>query len=162
MVSHSVGRRPAITSSSSSSFGRVASARDFQAFPIGKGERRSRECAFIFKIQLLQNGKSQIACRRDLAFPLQRADDHVVQHAQARKGLDDLEGPADARCADLMWLQILNRQILKMHRPRVGRKHARDHVEAGRLAGAIRADQRHDGALGNLEGRAGDGLQSAE
>src|SRR5204862_7464939 len=43
-----------------------------------------------------------------------------------------------------------------------GRVVARDHVEEGRLAGAIRADQRHDRPTRNVEVDAPDGRQTAE
>jgi hypothetical protein len=116
-----------MTSSSSKSFGRVASARARGGF-----------------------------------LPQEAADHDVLQHGKPRERLDDLEAAADAGGADLVGTQALNLLSLEDYFSNVRGKYAGDHAEEGGLAGAVRADQGVDAALGNLERRVVHGAQAAE
>ena len=80
----------------------------------------------------------------------------------AGKGLDDLEGSADAGNADLVGSLALYFISVKKNFSLIGTEHTRDHIEAGGLAGAVGTDQRCDGACADFEGRLRDGLQAAE
>src|SRR5258707_1269986 len=58
--------------------------------------------------------------------------------------------------------QAMDRLALEDDLPGIGRVYAGDHVEDGGLAGAVRADQAVDVALGNLERRVVHRAQAAE
>src|SRR5205085_7725351 len=66
-------------------------------------------------------------------------------------GLHDLERAADAGSADLVRPQPLDLGTVEDDGAGIGRVNARDHVEDGGLAGAVRPDEAVDVAFGNLE-----------
>src|SRR5262249_4498988 len=78
------------------------------------------------------------------------------------KRLDDLEGAADARGADLVGAQPVDRLSGEEDSSGVWREHAGDHVEDRRLSRAVRADQRVDSSLGEGERGVRDRSQSPE
>jgi hypothetical protein len=97
-----------------------------------------------------------------MLFPEKGADHHIFQDRQAGKGLDDLEGAADAGGADLIGPHAMNGFAFENNRAGVGREDARDHVEDRRLARAVRPDKGVDAAFGELERRVRHRLEAAE
>jgi len=96
------------------------------------------------------------------ALLVKRADDDVVEHRKSGERLDELEGAADARGADLVGTKALDRLSIEKNLARIRREHAGDHVEDRGLARAVGPDQPVDAALRHLERGLADGLQSAE
>src|SRR5262249_19673136 len=81
---------------------------------------------------------------------------------QRGEGLGDLEGAADPLAPDRLGLHADELDAAELHRARVGRELAADHVEAGRLAGAVGADQRQHLARGEREADVVDRMDAAE
>ena len=115
-------------------------------------------------------GQAEIAAdtvgnrKRGIARPMMKMCAHqdVLAHRQADKRLHDLEGARDAEARQLVrWLaryllaRIADRSLAGAHE-------TGDDREQGRLAGAVRTDQRGDAAGRRGERRAVDGLQPAE
>src|SRR5437763_10818312 len=86
-----------------------------------------------------------------MALAQESADHDVVEHAEAGERLDELERAADARGADFIRPQAVNWAAGEDNRARIGRIDAGDHVEGGRLAGAVGTDETVDVAFGDLE-----------
>ena len=76
-------------------------ARDLQALAVGEGEEDAGKAALVSRLSFQYR-----ACERsragNAAFPVKRADDHVVEHREAGEGLDELEGAADPGRAHLV------------------------------------------------------------
>src|SRR6516164_349977 len=69
---------------------------------------------------------------------------HVLGHGHRAERGGDLKGAADAEAPDLAWLKAGNAAIAETDFAAIGLKLPVDHVEAGRLAGAVRTDQRQE------------------
>ena len=107
MRSVSVGRRPAITSSSSRSFGSVASARaTSRRLRSGSVSAAGQLPALVEQIEPPQHLDARGASRAaGSGVAQQRADHDVVLDRERRKRPHDLEGAADAAAADLVGRQ---------------------------------------------------------
>ena len=123
MRSVSVGRRPAITSSSSSSFGSVASARATSSrLRSGSVSAEARWCALVVEVEPAQHLAARARARRATSAAVQqRADDDVVLDRQRRERPHDLEGAADAAPADLVGRQAVDALAGEGDRAAVGR-----------------------------------------
>ena len=153
MRSVSVGRRPAITSSSSRSFGSVASARATSSrLRSGKRQRRGELRALVVQIEPPQHLVRALRARRRRrgrrsSAPTMTLSSTVRPGTAARAGrcgrcrAGRLRRAAGRRCA----------RRRNAMRAGVGREHAGDHVEQRGLAGAVRADHREDRALRHRE-----------
>ena len=88
-------------------------------------------------------------------------DLHVLAHGHGRERRGDLEGASDAEPPDLA--RRLARGVLAQQRDpaAVGNLLAVEHVEAGALARAVRADQRQDLAGFQRKGDAAHGMHAA-
>jgi len=80
-----------------------------------------------------------------------RAHEHVLEHGQVREQLEVLEGTRDPEADDATRPHAPQRAAVEENVPGVEPVEARDRVEGSRLAGAVRADQAHDRAFGDLE-----------
>ena len=80
-----------------------------------------------------------------------RADEDVLQHRERGKELEVLEGARDAEPDHAARPDALERAPAEDDVPGVETVQARDCVEGGRLAGAVRPDQPDDRAVGDLE-----------
>ena len=69
---------------------------------------------------------------------------HVVEHGHASKELHVLEGPRDAAPDDATWTDVEEALAVEADIALIRRVEARDHVERGRLPGAVGADQADD------------------
>ena len=87
---------------------------------------------------------------------------HVLAHGERGEGLGDLERATDAFAPDRLGLQADQLAAGEPHRAGVGSELAADHVEAGRLAGAVGPDQRQHLAGGEVEADVVDGANAAE
>ena len=90
------------------------------------------------------------------------ADDDVVEDGKAGKRLHDLERAADACDADLVRPLAVDAPAVKQDLTGVRRKDPGNHVETGRLAGAIGTDQGDDAALRDFQARVRYRLKSAK
>ena len=163
MTSTSVGRRPAITSSSSSSLGSVASARATSSF-LRSGKVRlsaswSRRSARPSRFRMPSAAARASASARPA---MQGADRDVLQNAQSLEGPHDLEGPADACVAHAIGPQAGDLPSVEPHRAGARRMDAGDHVEDRGLARAVGTDQRVDRAGRHGEADVVHGAQAAE
>ena len=123
MRSVSVGRRPAITSSSSSSCGAVASARATSSrLRSGKRQRLRRPLRACRTGRAGASPRARVARRaRDVGRAQQRADHDVVFHGQRRKRPHDLERARDAAPADLVGAQPVDPFARNVIAPSSGR-----------------------------------------
>src|SRR3546814_15055862 len=76
--------------------------------------------------------------------------------------LDDLEGATDAGMADAVGPEPVDAAAGEADAAFIGAKDAGDHVEAGGLAGTVRADQADDAALGHRKAGPGHGTQATD
>jgi hypothetical protein len=129
----------------------VASARYFKPLAVGQGEVRRGHGALVVQPELAEHGQRLVARASDIGLALERADQHVVEHAETRERLDDLKGPTDAGIADAIGPEPGDRAAVELHRAGAGRKDTGDHVEGRGLAGAVGADQRVDCARRHVE-----------
>src|SRR3954453_185562 len=98
------------------------------------------------------------------------ADPDVVQDGHGAKEPDVLEGTPDAHRGHFVWLlgahlaPGFGRERLTVEGDVAGGRDvvAGDHVEEGRLAGPVRADERHDRSTRDIEVDVVDGRQTAE
>src|SRR5207247_5023681 len=79
-----------------------------------------------------------------------------------REEPDVLERAADPELRDRVRRLTGDVVAIEHDAPAGGGVDARQHVEEGRLAGAVRTDEAHDGAGGNGEVELGDGDEAAE
>ena len=145
MWSVSVGRRPAITSSSSSRRGPVASARATSSrLRSGSVSEAASWSRLLPRPSCSMTAVAPLACAsRTLAASVERADDDVLHHRQPGERL----APAGTcgRCRRGRSGRRAGRRCAcraKPHLAGIGAIDAGDQVEAGGLAGAVRADQR--------------------
>ena len=87
---------------------------------------------------------------------------HVLLNGQRWKQTGDLERAADAGPCDCLGILSGDALAAKCHAALVRREHARDQVERGGFARAVRADQRVQGAILDGEADAAHGLDAAE
>ena len=86
-----------------------------------------------------------VAAQRDL---------HVFDHGHRAERRGHLKCPADAQSPDVARPHTYYAAVAETHVPAIGRQLAVDHVEAGRFASAVRADQRQEFAVTDLEAHA--------
>jgi len=86
----------------------------------------------------------------------------VVEHGHAPEQGDVLEGARDAELGEPARGQVGDVASLERDAAAVRMVEAADHVEDGRLAGAVGADDRQDLALLGLERHPRHGLHAAE
>ena len=92
---------------------------------------------------------------QEIGFHLQVAPGHdVVEDRHAAKEGDVLEGPRDALLRGLVRIHIAAPSALEGNRPLLRVVDAVDDVEHRRFAGAVRADDRADLVLPDVEGNA--------
>src|SRR5690606_18701804 len=87
---------------------------------------------------------------------------HVLEHRQVREQTHVLECAGDAGLGDLRRGVPGDVDAVEDDLAFVGREDARDHVEQGRLPGAVGADDRDDLALLHGEVDTSDGLDATE
>src|SRR5215468_6238036 len=90
------------------------------------------------------------------------AEQEIVEDGHAPEEGDVLEGAGDAELGDLAGGQVGDVAALADDPAGVGVVEAADHVEDGRLAGAVGPDDREDFALLGLQGNPGDRLDTAK
>ena len=149
------GLSPASTSSSSSSFGSVASARAsssrLRPATVSVSRRPVEHVAEAdVAADLLGDGRAPSA---RAAMAQMRADQDVFAHRQAGERLHDLEGARDA--APRQPMRRLAGDVLAGIADRAGARleEAGDDGEQRGLAGAVRADQRGDAASAAAEAK---------
>ncbi len=163
MRSVSVGRRPAITSSSSRELRRGCErTRDFEPLAVGQGQRFRHARAFVEQIELTHHVMCRCSRLRRIGGAQERADHDVVFHGQRRERPHDLERACDAAAADLIRPPPIDAFALKRDRAIVRLQRARNHVEQRGLAGAVGPDHREDLAALDLEACAIDRHQPPE
>ncbi len=86
----------------------------------------------------------------------------VLQHRGIFKQLNVLEGTGDTESRDFMGRQMRDRLAFEDDLPGTQPVEVADEVEDGRLAGAVRSDQREDLMRQDLEGHIVHGLEAAE
>ena len=141
------GLSPASTSSSSRSFGSVASARaSSRRFRPATVKRMRRPIEQVAKADIAPDLLGKRERRGAAAMAQMRADQNIVAHRQAGERLHDLKGAGDAapgepvrRLAGDVVAGIANLAGARLEK-------ARDQGKQRRLAGAVRADQRRDAA----------------
>ena len=79
------------------------------------------------------------------------AGEHVFEQRELLEEADLLEGAGDAEPRPLVRRQPDQVRLIEEKRARVGLIDAGEEVQQGRLAGAVRADQREDRALRDMD-----------
>src|SRR5687768_1976059 len=97
-----------------------------------------------------------------VAAPGLRTDLHVVEHGERRPERDVLEGARDPALDDSVHRRAEQIVAVEDDAALVGFVQAGDHVERGRLPGAVGADQADDLAGGDVEGHAVERDDAAE
>ena len=138
-------------------------ARHLEPLAVRQRERGGGLAALRAEPELLEDRGRGAPRRRHARRPLERPDDHVVEHAQARRTACTIWNVRPMPAAHT-WSgrRPSIRRPAKRISPTSGAKTPGDHVEDGRLAGAVRPDQPDDGAFGDVERHAGDRAQAAE
>src|SRR5205823_4772759 len=90
------------------------------------------------------------------------ADEHVLERRHLREEADVLKGAADTELRDCVRRLAGDVDAVEEDPARRGAVEAGEHVEERRLAGAVRADQADDRALGDREVEVVDREQAAE
>src|SRR5262249_56749030 len=98
----SVGRKPAITSSSKISFGSVASARQFHPLAVRQCKRRGCLCALVVKFKPTQQIMRTFSRFIHAVTMQQRADDDVFFHGNGRTRAHNLERASNAAATYLV------------------------------------------------------------
>src|SRR5207247_1766004 len=91
---------------------------------------------------MLRNHRGRAPKRQKLPVGGQHAPPHAVAHRHRAAGGGELEVAADAEAPHLVWAKSHDASSCESDLARVGPQLAVQHVEAGGLAGAVRADQR--------------------
>ena len=89
-------------------------------------------------------------------------DQQILQHRGVVEQLDVLEGARDAAPGDLLSVELRDLLVLEDDAPGRHVVETADKIEESGLAGAVRADDREDLALGDVERDAVDRLEAAE
>ena len=109
MRSVSAGRRPAITSSSSSSFGSVASARATSSRLRSGNVSVEATCSRLpCRSSCSSTSRARRRAAGDIGSVQQRADNDVVLDGERRERPHDLERPSDAAPADRVGRQTVD------------------------------------------------------
>ena len=157
MRSVSVGRRPAITSSSSSSFGSVASARATSSrLRSGKVSDAGQMRALVVQVEPPQHLVR--AARRAPSTSDRRSSAPTMtlsSTVSAGNGRTIWKVRPMPRRQTASGVSPSMRSPPKRDRAVVRREHAGDHVEQRGLAGAVRPDHREDLALRHVEADVG-------
>ena len=90
------------------------------------------------------------------------ADQQVVHHAGMFEHRQVLEGPTDADGGQAVCRHAGDVAAIEMHGAAAGLDDAADHVEGGRLAGPVGADQGIDFTAPNVKTDTGNGFDAAE
>jgi len=90
------------------------------------------------------------------------ADQDVVERGELPEHFGVLEGAGDAAARDLVWRQSEEVVAAEHDSAARGRVEAGDHVEHGRLARAVGADQREDLPIADLEAQLAQRGEAAE
>ncbi len=125
------------------------------------GEIRSQRIAFTLQadrldqfvgagIQAVERGDRQPELCRKPVWPLQR-DAYIVEHRQMRKNRRNLEGADQPHPRDPVRRRLGDVRAQKRDRTRRRLQEFGEQVEDGRLAGAVRADQRMDARVADVE-----------
>src|SRR3974390_3175148 len=99
---------------------------------------------------------------KDFAMVAGKRQLHVLGHRHGAKGRRDLKRAADAEPPDLARRQPDDAMAGKADVPVVGSQLPVDDVEAGRLAGAVGADQRKELPFADIEADIGERAHAAE
>ena len=99
----------------------------------------------------VERGQRHLARGRIIGGADESTDDDVFEHRHARKGAHDLKGASDPAAADLVGPQAGDRLAGEAYRAAIGGEKPVDDVEQRRLAGAVRADDAVEPALGKGE-----------
>ena len=137
-------------------------ARHLEALAVRQRERRCGQVALRAEAQSFHDIAGELARILGGRGSQECADHDVVEHGESGERLHDLEGAADAGGADLVRAQAVDGFPLENNFAGVRGIDAGDHIEDGGLAGAVRADQAVDVALGDLERRRVHRTQAAE
>ena len=159
----SVGRNPAITSSSSSSLGSVASARATSSRLRSGSVNADARCARLSKRS--RRRSVSCACARASSTAGCRSSApmiDIVLDAERRKRPHQLEGAPDAAARRCGRGRALDALAGKRDRALIGRDLAGDHVEQGGLAGAVGADDGEELAGPDAEAHGVERLQAAK
>ena len=174
----SAGLTPAIGSSSITSVGSLMSARAISSSLRWPPESDGGEVVGLgVELEALRAARAPCSSissscvapeRRDEARPEPlaalpgRAELHVLEHRQQRQRLGELERAHLAHARDLEGRDAGERLAVERPRAAVGLVEAAQQVEQRRLAGAVGADERGDGAARDLEVLDVDGGEAAE
>src|SRR6218665_1841736 len=158
------GAMPAVGSSMSSSLGELA------ALHVAVGQHAARPVGLRLHADLVEQRQRLVALvvgraaphREQLVVVREQRHLHVLDHGERGKSFGDLEGAAHALAPDLARLAAHELVAVERDRALVGLELAVDHVEGGRLAGAVGADEREQFAGRQLEADAVHGLHAAE
>src|SRR5882724_3562040 len=126
----------------------------------GEGARRTRR----ERLEAAQGGHPArfLPRRRYRGQAREGSDHHVVLDGEIAEGLDDLERAAQAQCADLVRGHPRDVAAVEEDAALVRGVEARDDIEEGGLARAVRADDADDLARGGAQRDFTDRGQSAE
>ncbi len=97
-----------------------------------------------------------------LARLIASAEHHVVDHRHSGQRLGDLEGPNHAEAGDRVGRAAEDVPAAERRRTSIRAVETGDHVEEGRLAGAVGPDQRGDRAVANPKAGTVHGADAAE
>ena len=98
---------------------------------------------------------------RQRAVVRQQRHLHVLDHGHGIERRGDLEGAADAEPIDLARAHAGDLDVAEFDAADIGLRLAVEHVEAGRLAGAVGADEREHLAFVETERHAAHGMHAA-
>jgi hypothetical protein len=144
MSSTSAPDSPAIASSATRSAGLAASARASSSFQIDLGEGGRALVGAILEAHQLED-RDRLVPKGLPTAPLTAGvferDQEVVEHRHAAERARDLEAARDAEPHALVSGQPRHVPALEHHGAAVAPQRARDAVDHGGLAGAVRADQ---------------------
>ena len=115
----------------------------------------------------MRAGHALVALRVGPAVEMRRIarlhrEAQILGDRHARKQVGDLERTAESCRGNPVWRQSRDRLAGEHDRTVIGREHAGDEVEDGRLAGAVGSDQRVQRTIANGERRIGHRLDAAE
>ena len=136
--------------------------RQLEPLALGQGEAPGGLGGLGREPELLEHGARPRRGRAGIGVAPERADHHVAQHREPRERPHDLERPRQPERAHPVGRQTRDRPAAEMDRARVRCEEPGDQAERGRLARAVRADERDDLALTHAEREVGDRLETAE
>ena len=135
-----------------------------EAFLPGDGELRRRRRQPVFEADEHRDlARHRAGARkRQILAPEAGADGAILQHGEVGERLHDLVRARQTVPGDAIRRLPGEIGAGEFHPPLVGRKHAVDQVEHGRLSGAVRPDQAEDFPLADGEAQLIDRPQPAE